>query len=59
MDEGTESWQPLLSVNATDLDDGNNARINYTLLLTAPGFHIDQNTGKGASKEHVEMTVDM
>ena len=45
VDEGFEAWQPLLTVNATDLDSGLNAKIKYTLLLQDSEFHIDSNTG--------------
>ncbi|GFN75003.1 fat cadherin [Plakobranchus ocellatus] len=35
----------LLSVRATDLDTGNNARIRYSILSDDRDFHIDPDTG--------------
>jgi hypothetical protein len=41
----TEPGRAILTVNASDLDSGDNARIQFSLLGTADGFRIDEWTG--------------
>jgi Cadherin domain len=43
--ELTEPGQPILTVNASDADSGENARIHFSLLGTADGFKIDEYSG--------------
>ena len=47
IDESTPAGAPLLIVNATDMDSGRNAVINYTMPLMVAGYHIDPITGTG------------
>lgn len=43
--EGSDSSYPLLTVNATDADAGNNAKIRYSILTPVEGISIDQTKG--------------
>lgn len=43
--ELTEPGRAILTVNASDLDSGENARIQFSLLGAADGFRIDEWTG--------------
>ena len=36
----------IFSINVTDLDEGDNAKLEYHLMNPLSGFHIDKNTGE-------------
>ncbi|KAK6621206.1 hypothetical protein RUM43_011512 [Polyplax serrata] len=43
--DGNDAVTPLLTVNASDLDSGNNAKIKFSLLKPLEGFTVDSNKG--------------
>ena len=44
VDEDTGEGVSILTVTATDRDDGENARITYS-MIAVPGFYIHPDTG--------------
>ncbi|CAB3367491.1 Hypothetical predicted protein [Cloeon dipterum] len=54
LSELTEPGQPILTVNASDADSGENARIHFSLLGASDGFKIDEHTGVIYTNRSVE-----
>ncbi|EFN71081.1 Protein dachsous [Camponotus floridanus] len=56
--EASEPGTSVLRVTATDLDEGTNSAVRYSLLNTTSWFAIDEITGLISTVTHVECEVD-
>lgn len=56
--EASEPGTSVLQVTATDLDEGANSAVRYSLLNTTSWFAIDEITGLISTVTHVECEVD-